>query len=876
MRSFLYKRKIIYIILIVVGVITVTGTTYAIFTTSASQEGTNTIETLKCLELEFSNQKNVINLSNTYPMLDERGMKNTPYTFTLTNKCGTYVEYSIGLAINKDNTLEDKYVKTIFSLASDTGEPVLLTDRVAGEVYNNKKTYIFRNDGLENNASKDYKLVLWIDESATKNQKGQSFIGNIIINTKPIKNEGQKTITVDLDGGNLLQELNEIYREGMKIKLPIPAKAGYHFTKWEVTSGDATLDENNYLTIGKENVSLKAYYQGGITLTLELNGGSTTQTFKEMYGGGEKITLIEPTKEGSKFAGWEITSGNGSLDGNILTINTESVVIEALWQQTWNFDFTGSEQTFTVPYTGVYKLETWGAQGGSYNQTYIGGYGGYSKGEVYLNKNDVLNIYVGGAATSATGGYNGGGTGDTSVGNSGGGGATHIATKSGLLNTLENNKDNILIVSGGGGGSFYEEGTGGAIGGSGGGYIGNNGLYNSRSLPTGGTQTAGGTCADSESISGSFGQGGSYIGYSTGGGGGFYGGAAGGIDRANVGDYGTGGGGSGYIGNSKLNNKVMYCYNCTESSTESTKTISTTCTSSTSTSNCAKQGNGYTKITFIGTKDYAVSDAEFEYTGSGAVFLAQKSGTYQLETWGAQGGSYNQTYIGGYGGYSKGEVYLNKNDVLNIYVGGTATSATGGYNGGGTGDTLVGNSGGGGATHIATKSGLLSTLENNKDSILIVAGGGGGSYYEEGTGGAIGGSGGGYIGNNGLYNGRNLPTGGTQTAGGTCVDSESIGGSFGQGGSYIGYSTGGGGGFYGGAAGGIDRANVGDYGTGGGGSGYIGNSKLSNKVMYCFNCASSSSISTKTISTTCANVVAASNCAKQGNGYAKITFVSTN
>lgn len=64
---------------------------------------------------------------------------------------------------------------------------------------------------------------------------------------------------------------------------------------------------------------------------------------------------------------------------------------------------------------------------------------------------------------------------------------------------------------------------------------------------------------------------------------------------------GTGGywGGSSYIGNALLTNKVMYCYNCTESSTETTKTISTTCHSSTPTENCAKEGNGYARITLI-------------------------------------------------------------------------------------------------------------------------------------------------------------------------------------------------------------------------------------------------------------------------------------
>ena len=60
-----------------------------------------------------------------------------------------------------------------------------------------------------------------------------------------------------------------------------------------------------------------------------------------------------------------------------------------------------------------------------------------------------------------------------------------------------------------------------------------------------------------------------------------------------------GGGGSGYIGNTLLTNKVMYCYDCEESSEESTKTISTTCSEETPTSYCAKKGNGYARITLV-------------------------------------------------------------------------------------------------------------------------------------------------------------------------------------------------------------------------------------------------------------------------------------
>ena len=43
--------------------------------------------------------------------------------------------------------------------------------------------------------------------------------------------------------------------------------------------------------------------------------------------------------------------------------------------------------------------------------------------------------------------------------------------------------------------------------------------------------------------------------------------------------------------------------------------------------------------------------------------------------------------------------------------------------------------------------------------------------------------------------------------------------------------------------------------------------------MYCYNCATSNATDVKTNATTCANENATENCSKQGNGYAKISFV---
>ena len=305
------------------------------------------------------------------------------------------------------------------------------------------------------------------------------------------------------------------------------------------------------------------------------------------------------------------------LDNEIKSFKSKIVVVGKPINYTgdtvFNFDYTGSEQTFVAPVSGTYRLETWGAQGGNANENYLGGYGGHAAGEAFLAKDTALYINVGSegstCATTASclGGYNGGGNAKAHTDDysraAGGGGSTHIALKSGLLSILENYKSDILIVSGGGGGGNYTNFYNGGIGGHAGGYIGSaatNYLSDNQSIlgriSTGGTQKNAG-CNSISKDCGSFGKGGDssmteyHDAAGSGGGAGYYGGSA-----ANI---GPGSGGSSYIGNSNLIKKVMYCYNCEESSEENTKTISTTCSEETPTSYCVKKGNGYARITLI-------------------------------------------------------------------------------------------------------------------------------------------------------------------------------------------------------------------------------------------------------------------------------------
>ena len=207
----------------------------------------------------------------------------------------------------------------------------------------------------------------------------------------------------------------------------------------------------------------------------------------------------------------------------------------------------------------------------------------------------------------------------------------------------------------------------------------------------------------------------------------------------------------------------------------------------------------------------------FSYTGECTTYIAKSDGYYNLEVWGAQGGNYNTTYVGGLGGYSKGIVHLTKGTTLYVCVGGqpqTITTASvavpGGFNGGGNGfnraysETYTYGQAGGGATDIRIG-------QNSLYARVIVAGGGSGSNNR--ISGYAGGGLSGISGQSGYA--------GTQTSAGT-------GGSFGQGGSastsgnnYKYGASGGGGGFYGGGA--IssysDSTNYDKYT--GGGSGYV-------------------------------------------------------
>ena len=266
-----------------------------------------------------------------------------------------------------------------------------------------------------------------------------------------------------------------------------------------------------------------------------------------------------------------------------------------------NCPYSGSAKQITLP-KGQYKLECWGAQGGTYSR-YKGGPGGYSVGNIILTKKETLFFYVGGAGTTSTAaGFNGGGTGISS--GRGGGGASDIRIGQDSLYAR-------VIVAGGGGGAGVTgadtnpAGCGGGLYGGDGYYNNTTGTYTTGKTRSGGSasQTAGGESWKTQSSgTGTFGKGGNASGYSCGGGGGGWYGGGGAYDNDSDSDGHWGGGGSGYVyTSSTASNYPSGCLLNSSYYLTNAQTIAgnTAFTSPTGTNETGHTGNGYIRITVI-------------------------------------------------------------------------------------------------------------------------------------------------------------------------------------------------------------------------------------------------------------------------------------
>ena len=180
------KRTILYGLLVTVLVLI--GVTYAYYRITKTQTNSNVIGTRTCLDTTLTEETSEIALSDAFPISDEDGLKQTPFTFTIKNNCNSYVKVTIALVSEyrtSANTayLKDNYVKSNLSTkGTNDGSSVILSTLSLGEVNTNTEGYVLKTTGLKNKEAKSFDLRLWLD-SETTNEQGlnKTWKGKIVV-----------------------------------------------------------------------------------------------------------------------------------------------------------------------------------------------------------------------------------------------------------------------------------------------------------------------------------------------------------------------------------------------------------------------------------------------------------------------------------------------------------------------------------------------------------------------------------------------------------------------------------------------------------------------------------------------------------------------
>ena len=196
------KYIIISVVIILISVIALIGSSYALLTITLEGDKDITL-TAGILNVDFT-EGNTINLDNASPISDSGGLKTTPYTFTITNTGNINAYYHVSLEEDSNNTLDNSYIKMrlINNLGYDSGV-VKVNDYGKGEFD------IKGEELLEPSDTVTYTLWMWLNETADNSAQGKEYKSKIVITSYDRKgntpNEpvlDSNMIAVRYDGSN--------------------------------------------------------------------------------------------------------------------------------------------------------------------------------------------------------------------------------------------------------------------------------------------------------------------------------------------------------------------------------------------------------------------------------------------------------------------------------------------------------------------------------------------------------------------------------------------------------------------------------------------------------------------------------------------------
>ena len=251
------------VISILIVVTIVLGVTYSFMQANIDSSSVTEVSLSSCAKITLSDTEASIDLSNTSPISKNKALETTPYTFTVTSSCESYVGFNLYLATLNTNTLVDSSVHYIIT-KQDSKD--ILAEGILSEATNALSEFtaeeqtqlnngingtfgtIYRlyNDSIPLQGEVSYDLYLYVDSDVTDaSTMGKTFNAGIAV--KSYDREADPTTLADYI-------INEVYTTDGDNGLY------YHDADLANGAGDNSYrfsgaNPNNYVCFGTDEVS---------------------------------------------------------------------------------------------------------------------------------------------------------------------------------------------------------------------------------------------------------------------------------------------------------------------------------------------------------------------------------------------------------------------------------------------------------------------------------------------------------------------------------------------------------------------------------------------------------------------------------------------
>ena len=340
------------VISILIVVIIVLGVTYSFMQANIDSSEVTEVTLSSCAKITLSDTEASIDLSNTSPISKNRALETTPYTFTVTSSCESYVGFNLYLATLNTNTLVDS---SIHYIITSQGSKDILAEGILSEATNALSEFtseeqtqlnsgingtfatIYRlyNDSIPLQGEVSYDLYLYIDSDVTDaSTMGKTFNAGIAV-----KSYDREAMLADIcnSGDNLancIKEYNTMAGDGAE-------GIYYHDGQGTYTNADQEAGDNSYRYSGANPNNYVCFGSDEETCPEE-NLYRIIGIFDDDKDTNYQIKLIKADYTTSDMLGTDGRDYNGAYSS--LTSNYKgSMDTSTIAEYRWNYDTSVSE-----------------------------------------------------------------------------------------------------------------------------------------------------------------------------------------------------------------------------------------------------------------------------------------------------------------------------------------------------------------------------------------------------------------------------------------------------------------------------------------------------------------------------------------------------